>query len=173
MFNIYSFEKKIKEDEKVKEEGEKTKRIMSTHRKLRDVMAENYQKRVTLFIREMVDSPVMHNDEYTIRTSLNSSIQGKKLNSFEFGSLAGENKSIISNDYTSKLSRRTHSSRYKSHKGSKSTSTTFIQPTPDFRFASYRTEKERIDTNIKINQQFCDSVPNPDKFAFHKSLRAR
>lgn len=71
------------------------------------------------------------------------------------------------------MSKQTSNGRYRNATTSKATSTSFQQPTRDFRYSSYRTEKERIANNIKINQEFCDSVPNPDKFAFHKSLRAR
>ena len=60
-------------DEKSKLKEDKDKRVMSTHRRMRDILAENYQKRVAMFIREMVDSPVKHNDEYSMRLTLNTS----------------------------------------------------------------------------------------------------
>jgi hypothetical protein len=173
MFNIYSFEKKIKQEDDVKETEQKEKRIMSTHRKTRDVLAENYQKRVASFIREMVDSPVANNDEYSIRTTLLSSKNRNKFKSMEFSSIDNDDKELSQTMKTAGTTKNSHNRRYKNDKSNKSTNSSFQQPTPDFRYASFRTEKERIANNIKINQQFCDSVPNPDKFGFHKSLRAR
>ena len=173
MFNIYSFERKVQEEDKTRQDIEKDKKVMSSHRKMRDIMAENYQRRVAMFIREMVDSPVEHTDEYTMRTTILSAKNRNKFKSMEFSSIGNDDQSTKNTTKTMTSTKRTHNQRYRDKSVKNTTFSSFQQPTPDFRFASYRTEKERIENNIKYNQQFCDSVPNPDKFIFHKTLRAR
>ena len=94
MFNVYSFERRVMEDEKTKVKEEKERRVKSTHRRMRDVMSENYQKRIALFIREMVDSPVKHNDEYSMRLNLNTTKSSEQRNR-HFTSLTNESRSLI------------------------------------------------------------------------------
>ena len=145
MFNVYTFEKKIKENEDSKNEEDKHKRVMSTHRKIRDVLSDNYQKRVASFIREMVDSPVQQNDDYTMRLTLNTS-KASHTNKSQFTSLnaAGGELSVL---------KRSAKNRY-GNKREKSLSMSTQEPTKDFRYASFRTEKERIEATIRTNQQF-------------------
>lgn len=90
MFNIYSFERKLREEETLRETDEKDKRIMVSHRKVRDILAENYQKRVAMFIRDMVDSPVTQNDDYTMRTTLLSTKNRNKFKSMEISTFDDE-----------------------------------------------------------------------------------
>jgi hypothetical protein len=152
MFNIYSFEKKVKYEEEGKIKEAKNQRIMSTHRKQRDTQAENYQKRVAMFIREMVDKPVLNNDDYTQRTTLNMS-KNSGTGYSHFTSLNNEGNS---NSGTSKtLSSKAYNNRY-GHKSTKSTARNTMDEVPirDFRFSSYRTEEERIRATIRANQGF-------------------
>jgi hypothetical protein len=46
-------------------------------------------------------------------------------------------------------------------------------PIRDFRFANYKTEKDRIEATVRANQEFCDSVPSPQKQRYERSLRPR
>jgi hypothetical protein len=164
MFNVYAFEKKVREDDSVREQEEKNKRVMSTHRKMRDLLAENYQKRVAMFIREMADTPVAHNDDYSMRLTLNTSnISENAKNHFT---------SLTSQKFKYGQPKLTPKSWY-THNFSKSLSTSHQEPHRDFRYASFRTEKERIEATIRANQQFWDSVPMPSKNKFEKSLRPR
>mgnify|MGYP000513021346 CR=1 FL=1 len=145
MFNVYTFEKKIKQDEDSKVEEDKHKRVMSTHRKMRDVLSENYQKRVASFIREMVDSPVQQSDDYTMRLTLNTS-KASEANKSQFTSFNAEGKQLS-------VLKRNSKNRY-CHNQAKSLSMSTQEPTKDFRYASFRTEKERIEATIQANQQF-------------------
>ena len=132
MFNVYSFERKVLEDEQNKEQEDKNRKVRSTHRKMRDMMAENYQKRVALFIREMVDSPVRHNDEYSIRLKLNTSKVSDNRNR-HFMSLTNENKSIINDQELNKNTKRSHNSRYQGHRTTKSINNESQKPLNYFR----------------------------------------
>jgi hypothetical protein len=154
MFNIYSFEKKVKYEEEGKIKEAKNQRIMSTHRKQRDSQAENYQKRVAMFIREMVDKPVLNNDDYTQRTTLNTSKNSGTTYS-HFTSFNNDGKSNGGTSKSNTLSSKAYNNRY-GHKSANSTARNTMDevPTRDFRFSSYRTEKERIQENIIANQQF-------------------
>lgn len=146
---------------------------MSTHRKMRDIQADNYQKRVAMFIREMVDSPVAFNDDYTMRMTLNTS-KASEGAATHFTSIANEGRSVAGTSDANNLSKMIHNNRY-GHKTSKSTNNNTMNEIPikDFRFASYRTEKERIQATIKSNQEFWDSVPSPQKQRYERSLRPR
>lgn len=126
---------------------------MSTHRKMRDIQADNYQKRVAMFIREMVDSPVAFNDDYTMRMTLNTS-KASEGGATHFTSIANEGRSVAGTSDANTLSKMTYNNRY-GHKTSKSTNNTMNEiPIKDFRFSSYRTEEERIKATIKANQEF-------------------
>lgn len=152
MFNVFAFERKVKENETARHNRDKHKRVMSVHRKMRDVLAENYQKRVASFIREMVDSPVRQNDDYTLRLTINTS-KASDASYKHFTSLMADNKSLMDMKSADRTGKMSPNYRY-GHSTSKSISSSFQQPTRDFRYASFRTEKERIEATIRANQEF-------------------
>lgn len=132
-----------------------------------------------MFIRDMVDSPVQQNDEYTLRLMREDIyIPGEDTkpitckNARHFTSLTNEAHNISNISTTDRLSKITHNTRY-GHKTTKSMIDSCEGPIRGFRFASYRTEKERIQATINANQQFCDSVPTARRDRFERTLRPR
>lgn len=152
MFNVFAFERKVKEDETARQDRDRHRRVMSVHKKMRDVLAENYQKRVASFIREMVDSPVRQNDDYTLRLTINTT-KASDAKFKHFTSLVADNKQLTDLKSTERTGKLSPNYRY-GHSTSKSISSSFQQPTRDFRYASFRTEKERIEATIRANQEF-------------------
>ena len=119
MFNVYSFERKVNEDERIKEKEEKDRKVQSTHRRMRDILSENYQKRVALFIREMVDSPVRYNDDYSMRFNLSTTKAYDRRNK-HFTSLTNESKSMANDKDEPRSTKQSHNSRYQGHRVTKS-----------------------------------------------------
>lgn len=154
MFNVYAFDKRSNLADSVRSQKEKQKKNMVVHRRIRDLMAENYQRRVKNFIRDMAEGPVKQNDEYTNRLTFcrgsnyerDSSCNASKLSQTYY------NGSEAATKYDNNGKMRSHSTKI--HKTSKSTSDGWDVPLRDFRYTNFRTEKERIAANIKSNQQF-------------------